>query len=369
MSGLYIHIPYCHSKCAYCDFYSTPNHRGMERLLDALAREWGMRSGELPDTPSTLYLGGGTPSIVPPRMLSELIGRIGLGQWVEATIECNPEDVTPQWIEAVRALGFNRVSMGVQSLDDRELQLIGRRHSAQQAVDCAALLMQSGMKVSLDVIYGLPGQSLQSWRDTLDGVLRLHPHHLSAYLLSYEPRTRLWAMLHAGKVHEASEELIDDMYRSLCSRASQEGYDHYEVSNFALPRCRAVHNSSYWDGTPYLGLGPSAHSFDGRIRRFNPSSVTTYINAITSSVPPFEVDEEDALNRLNDMIITRLRTADGLSVGDLTSKWGESVIAEILQQARPLIAAGLLARNGDRLYIPECEWLRSDSVMRTLIRV
>lgn len=369
MSGLYIHIPYCHSKCAYCDFYCTPKREGLDELVAALADEWSMRKRELPDAPTTLYLGGGTPSIVPIDVLARLVEGIGVGDWEEATIECNPEDVTPQWIEGVRRLGFNRVSMGVQSLDDGQLRFIGRRHTAEEATQAAKMLMASGLKVSLDLIYGLPGQTLESWRRSLDGVLELRPDHLSAYLLSYEPGTRLWAMLQAGKVVEASEELAEAMYGVLCRRAAEEGYEHYEVSNFAQPGCRAVHNSRYWDGSTYLGLGPGAHSFDGIMRRVNPPSIARYMGAISRGETPFEIDEETEIDRVNDMIITRLRTVDGLSVEELTRRYGPAIADGLLADASPWLADGALLYADHRLVIAEPSWLRSDAIMRDLLRI
>ncbi len=369
MTGLYVHIPYCHAKCAYCDFYSTPKRQSADALIDALCREWDLRQSELPQRPSTLYLGGGTPSILTIGQLTRLAGHVGMGEWVEATIECNPEDVTPQWIAGIKASGFNRVSMGVQSLDDAQLRLIGRRHSAAKAVESARMLMESGLKVSLDLIYGLPTQTVESWNKSLDGVLSLHPHHLSAYLLSYEQGTRLWAMLQVGKVEEASDELASEMYALLCQRMLDHGYQHYEVSNFATDGNRAVHNSNYWNGSPYLGLGPGAHSYDGSVRRFNPSSIAHYLDALSSGRVACEIDVETRLDRFNDMIITRLRTPDGISLSEVRSSWGDELVGEMMMQARPHIEAGTLARDGDRLYIPEREWLRSDAVMRDLIRV
>lgn len=369
MTGLYIHIPYCHSKCAYCDFFSTPRRESLDQLIGALVVEWRMRKHELPEQPSTLYVGGGTPSVLPLERLSELVCGVGPISWDESTIECNPEDVTPDWIDGIKDLGFNRVSMGVQSLDDCELRLIGRRHSATDAFRKVEMLMERDIKVSVDLIYGLPQQTLESWRKSLDMILSLRPHHLSAYLLSYEQGTRLWAMMQTNKVEEASEELIACMYQYLCERMGAEGYEHYEVSNFAQPGCIAVHNSNYWNGSPYLGLGPGAHSYDGNMRRINPASIKNYLTAILRGLPAYEVDEEGALERLNDLIITRLRTKVGLSIKEIIEGWGEDMANAILKDAQPLLVSGMLDREGGRLYIPPSCWLRSDAVMRDLIRV
>lgn len=369
-SGLYIHIPYCHSKCAYCDFYSTPRRDTLGRMVDALIREWGMRSAELPTPPYTIYVGGGTPSILPIESLQRVIASVGhAAEREEWTIECNPEDVTAAWVDGIRSIGFTRVSMGVQSLVDSELRLIGRRHTARQALDSASRLLDSGLQVSLDLIYGLPKQTFDSWEYSLGRLLELGPHHLSAYLLSYEQGTRLWAMLQAGKVEEASDDCVTAMYRTLCRTTAAAGYKHYEVSNFALAGCRAVHNSRYWSGHPYLGLGPGAHSFDGSARRINPSSITSYLESIEAGHNAYTVDEESQLDRLNDMIITRLRTVEGLSLTEIATAYHEAQANDVLNDAKVHLAAGDLVLNGDRLQIPEHAWLRSDAVMRDLIRV
>lgn len=369
MTGLYIHIPYCHSKCAYCDFFSTPRRDSLDQLISSLVKEWEMRRNELAEPPSTLYVGGGTPSILTLEKLSELIVGIEQQNWIESTIECNPEDVTHDWIDGIKELGFNRVSMGVQSLDDDQLRFIGRRHTAYDALQKMEMLLQHDINVSVDLIYGLPQQTLQSWRKSLDGILALHPHHLSAYLLGYEQGTRLWAMLQANKVEEASDELVCEMYKYLCERTDIEGYVHYEVSNFAQPGCKAVHNSNYWNGSPYLGLGPGAHSYDGNIRRINPSSIKRYLEAISHDMPAYEIDAEGDVERLNDFIITRLRTNAGLSIKDLVDEWGEELADAILKDAQPHLASGMLVSEGGRLFIPPDCWLRSDAVMRDLIRV
>lgn len=328
-----------------------------------------MRKHEIVETPSTLYVGGGTPSLLPVDKLYELIRGIGRVDWTESTIECNPEDVTPGWIEGVKLLGFNRVSMGVQTLDDNQLRFIGRRHSSAEALAKAEMLMAAGLNVSVDLIYGLPQQTLHSWRRSLDGILSLRPHHLSAYLLSYEQGTRLWAMLEAHKVEEAFEELVYEMYKYLCERTAEEGYEHYEVSNFAQAGCKAVHNSNYWIGLPYIGLGPGAHSYDGNIRRFNPSSIKGYLSAISQGKFAYELDDEGELDRLNDLIITRLRTTEGLTMQEVVDGWGSALAEEIMKDARPHLASGMLVSEGGRLFIPPSCWLRSDSVMRDLIRV
>ncbi len=358
MAGLYIHIPYCTVKCAYCDFYSGPL-RGFEAeaYVGAALTELQARRHEVTRSEdelfSTVYIGGGTPSAIAPSLLSVFCSMAAPD--AEITIESNPEDVTELWADEAMKAGFNRVSMGVQSLADGELRSVGRRHTAAQALQAVKTLRQSGFSnISLDLIYGLPEQDLQSWKDSLDGVLDLHTPHLSAYLLSYEPGTRLYTRLMAGKTKEASEELITQMYEYLCEATRKNGLEHYEISNFASPGMRSRHNSSYWDFTPYLGIGPGAHSFDGQTRRFNHADFNAYMKdpAGFTTAEPFE---PNAIH--NDMVITSLRTADGFDPAILSAK--ESADAKRL----------LEMTDHGRWRIAESDWLLSNSLMEPFIRV
>ena len=363
---LYVHIPYCHSKCAYCDFYSTPSAATMERTVDALCAEYSMRAAEIAERHRTIYIGGGTPSVLPQDLLRRVVANLPAVPG-EFTIEANPEDVSPEAVSMWREIGINRVSMGVQSFVDTELAAVRRRHSAADAIRAVEVLRNGGVcNFSLDLIYGLPGQDMRSWRYSLDTLLRLRPTHFSAYILSYEPRTLLTSMVKAGKLVPASDELLLDMYACLCSAAAAHGYEHYEISNFALPGFRAVHNSGYWNGTPYIGLGPSAHSFDGSVRRFNPADIRLYLAKIESGAVAYEVDEEDEDNRFNDSLITSLRTAAGLPLDTI----GISRRDILLSDARKHLLDGSLILTSDRrLVIPEAWWPMSDAILRDLVQV
>lgn len=350
MAGLYIHIPYCRAKCAYCDFYSGPLRIfDEEKYFQAVDRELAARRGEVGEL-QTVYIGGGTPSAVDPARLAPYLN-LASG---ERTVEVNPDDVTPRLAEQLLRAGANRISMGVQSLNDNELQAIGRRHSAAGARRAYTTLREAGFaNISLDLIYGLPGQDFDSWRRSLGELLEWKPQHLSAYILSYEPGTLLTGHLRSGKIAEAPEGLIERMYDHLCSTTHAAGFNHYEISNFALPGFEARHNSSYWDMTPYLGLGPGAHSFDGTLRRENPANLKAYL-ANPENFARIEDETDD--NRFNDRLITALRTAAGIERQLFTPK-------------ELSLALKLLEPNGDnRLRIPEKEWLRSNAVLLQLIR-
>lgn len=362
---VYIHVPFCHAKCAYCDFYSTPRRELMESYVDAVGREWAHLNVTAP--PDTLYLGGGTPSSLPLPLLDRLIAHIPVTAPLrEFTIEANPEDVTPGWVShIVGNTAIDRVSMGIQTFDDDTLRFIGRRHTGAQAVEAIRMMRDGGVtNMSCDLIYGLPGQTLDAWRADLDRLIALRPEHISAYLLSYEPRTRLGVMLSKGKVTEASDELAEEMYTYLCDATRAAGYEHYEISNFALPGRRAVHNSSYWDGSEYIGLGPGAHSMAGGRRWYNPSDLTAYIAHGGCDVRVF--DDEDDKNLFNDLLITSLRTSAGLDPARVPPQFADG----FHRTASRLIAGGQLAASPDgRLYIPEHRWLTSDAILVELIEV
>jgi oxygen-independent coproporphyrinogen-3 oxidase len=287
MAGIYVHIPFCASRCSYCDFFSTLRLPEVgENYVSAVLSEVRLRCNELRDEPvKTLYFGGGTPSQLPLNLLSRLVTGISevvdLSHLEEFTIEANPDDVTLGWCAALQSLGVNRVSMGVQSFEDKILHDIGRRHTALQVDEAVANLRKYGIdNISIDLIYGLPGQTLMTWSDTVIKAISLEPRHISAYGLTYEEGTRLWLQRENGEVFEVSEQECLEMYRILVGVLREAGYEHYEISNFALPGYRSRHNSAYWNDTPYLGLGAAAHSYDGHVRRLNPPDLNGYIKAL-----------------------------------------------------------------------------------------
>ena len=363
MAALYIHIPFCHSKCAYCDFYSTPNTDSIGDVIDAIGREFAVRLPEMQGSNFiTAYIGGGTPSILSPQSLTKLLEPIMpyLAHVQEFTIEANPEDVTPQKVALWRDCGVNRVSIGVQSLCDAELRGVGRRHSAARAIEAIDTIARGGISnISADVIFGLPGQSLDSLALTLRTLLELPVTHLSAYCLMYEPGTRLYAMRQRGVITDTDDIVIEQMYRLVCSITEEAGFQHYEISNYARPDCHSRHNSAYWTGIPYLGLGPAAHSFDGSTRRYNPSSIKQYLAADNPAI----VDPETPAERLNDVIMTRLRTAPGLPLDIIDHDFFNVVFEAAGEHIR---RGNLILSADDRLYIPKDRWLIADSIIRDL---
>ena len=375
MAGVYVHIPFCASRCSYCDFFSTLEMNAVgARYIEALIAEAALRRHELGKEPvRTFYLGGGTPSQLPLPLLSRLVEGLDevldLSHVEEFTIEANPDDVSREWSEALPALGVNRVSMGVQSFEDAILKAIGRRHTALQVVQAVENLRDAGIdNISVDLIYGLPGQSLESWTESVEQALALRPHHLSAYWLTYEPGTRLSRQLEQGEVTEVPEEVCVGMYQALTDRLQEAGFEHYEISNFALPGYRSRHNSSYWDGIPYLGLGASAHSYDGSIRRSNPPDLRSYISKTLAGELAFEEEDMTLWERYDERVMLSLRRCEGLDIEQLRAEFGNELAEHFLKEVQRHISAGNVRREGSSRYVLTANGiLLSDSVMRDVM--
>jgi len=376
MAGIYVHIPFCASRCSYCDFFSTLRLRDMgEPYVRAVLDEADLRRGELRgEAVRTLYLGGGTTSQLPSSLLSRLVGGLSrtfdLTGVEEFTVEANPDDVTAAWCRDVKALGVNRVSMGVQSFQDTVLRFIGRRHTASQVGEAMANLRLAGIdNISIDLIYGLPGQTVASWTSTVTQALALRPWHISAYGLTYEEGTPLWLQRERGLVQEVPEEQCLEMYGILADKLRQAGFEHYEISNFALPGCQSRHNSSYWSDVPYLGLGTAAHSYDGRVRRSNPCDLKAYVDAVAAgSIGSLEVEDLSLWERYDERVMLGLRTSRGVDVQHLCKNFGEEMCRHFVHRARQHIDAGNLQRVGENRYVlTEQGIMLSDSVMRDLM--
>lgn len=361
-AGIYVHVPFCRTKCAYCDFYSLARPELADGYLQAVEREFEQRRSELADAEiKTLYFGGGTPSQLPLPIFERLARLLLTADVEEFTAEANPDDITPELSQRWRDVGVNRISLGIQSLNDEELRSVGRRHTAQGALKAIAELHSCGFDdISGDLIYGLPGQTVDTFRDSLRRLIDSGITHLSAYCLSYEPGTLLWRRREQGLVSEASEDTIAEMYEILCNEARQAGFEHYEISNFALPGRRARHNSSYWQGVPYLGLGPGAHSLGADLcRRHVEPDLRAYISDPAALLVE---DEETADDRTNDLIMISLRRIEGLPLSSLNS----CDRTMVMSSARPWIKSGDLLLKDDSLVIPESSWLLSDAIIRDL---
>lgn len=341
----------------------------MASYVQTLEREMHLRRQYIKGTRvHTLYIGGGTPSLLPTDLLQELFKAIG-SLWIidddaEVTIEANPDDVTGDWMLGLQGTPVNRISMGAQTFNDKLLSFIGRRHSARQTIDAVKTCKDAGINnISLDLIYGLPGQTFEDWQRDVGQALSLGIKHLSAYALSYEEGTRLNNMLLAGLVEEADEELSCKMYDHLLDETSKAGFLHYEISNFALPGYYSRHNSSYWQGTPYLGLGAGAHSYDGqRTRRANLPDIQAYIDAKGDVPHETEILSDNAL--FNEFIMTRLRTSDGIPLKELSQEDKEYC----LSLAAPHIAHGLLHIKNEHLCLSKQGIFTSNDIISDLMK-
>lgn len=375
MAGIYVHIPFCASRCSYCDFFSTLclEESGL-RYVEALIAEARLRRGELHgEQVRTLYLGGGTPSQLPLPLISQLVVGLrevfNLNAVEEFTVEANPDDVTREWCDGMVALGVNRVSMGVQSFEDSILRLIGRRHTAQQAMEAVGRLRDAGISnISIDLIFGLPGQTLASWTESVQQAIALKPQHISAYGLTYEEGTRLWHQRERGDVIEVPEEQCLEMYRILVNLLEGAGYEHYEISNFALPGYHSRHNSSYWNDTPYLGLGAAAHSYDGQVRRSNPSNLNAYIDKVLSGEVAFQEEEMTRWERYDERVMLGLRTSQGVDADKLRDDFGDEAWRHFTREAARHMASGNLFKTEDGRYVLTRDGIMlSDSIIRDLM--
>ena len=372
MTGLYIHIPFCASRCVYCGFYSTTLPALRDAYVDALCQELTLRAEELPadEAITTIYLGGGTPSQLTTDQLDRLfsyIYKVYGPQPVEVTMECNPDDITPAFAGWIAQSPIDRISMGAQTFSDDRLRLLRRRHTAAEVRRATTLLRQAGIcNISIDLMFGFPGETLADWEQDIDEALRLGVEHISAYSLMYEEGTTLHRWLSEGRIQEIDDDLSLRMYDCLVDRLTAAGYRHYEISNFALPQRESRHNSSYWRDVPYMGLGASAHSFDGRQRSWNVADIETYIAAIGRGERPCTVEALDPDTHYEDVVLTSLRTAEGIDLGKIRRDFGSQRLDFLLAAADQDLRQGYLIREDDHLRLTRRGLYLSDGITARL---
>lgn len=375
MAGLYIHVPFCAKRCLYCDFFSNTEMKYKEPYVTALIRELEIRKDYIGNEPlETIYFGGGTPSQLQATDFERIFDAIqrlfDTSGCKEVTLEANPDDMTPEYVTGLRRFPFNRISMGVQSFKAEDLRFLNRRHDREQALRAVELCKENDLaNISIDLIYGLPGQTLKEWESNLDVAIRLDIPHISAYHLIYEEGTALYKLKEAGKISPVEEEVSVSLFTSLIDRLTANGYLHYEISNFARPGMISRHNSSYWTGKKYLGAGPSAHSYNGESRQWNVSSLPAYIRGIESGSPEIEVEELDINTRYNDFIITGLRTMWGVNLTEIQGQFGNDKLIYCQKQAAPYLKQGLLIEKDATLTLSRNGIFISDSIMSDLLWV
>lgn len=374
MSGIYIHIPFCKSRCVYCDFYTGTNEVQMQAFVNALCAEMRLRRGEIGSSVQTVYFGGGTPSRLHrahfEQIFDALFGEFSVDAAAEITLEANPDDLSAEYIQMLAALPFNRVSIGIQSFDDHELRFLSRRHSAQQAADAVRNCQKAGFaNISIDLMYGLPNQTMDIWRNNLRKAVELDIQHISAYHLIYEEKTKLHALLRQHKIQPVSDELSTDMFSALIHTLAQHGFEHYEISNFARNRLYSNHNTSYWKNVPYIGFGPAAHSFDGGNRSWNAASLTRYIRGAQSGKFERETEHLSLHQKYNEFILTGLRTVWGVNLEELKSRFGTQLHDFCVENARKFIAQRLLTFDGHMLKLTREGIFISDGIMSEMMWV
>lgn len=372
MAGIYIHIPFCKQKCHYCDFYkeTTVNHK--KTFLQALDIEISIQAGFLADEEiHTVYLGGGTPSVLQMSELENLMTHLQqtfrLSPDAEKTIEVNPDDISLDYLQGLKQIGFNRLSMGIQSFDPAILRFLYRRHNAEQAEKAVLLAQQAGFSnLSVDFIYGIPGLSEEVWMDTLQRLIHLNPEHISAYHLGIEPDTQFGRLKSQGKLKEIDEELSLKHYRLLRDMLGNAGYQHYEISNFCKPGFESKHNSGYWNNSRYLGLGPSAHSFNGLERFWNVRNLHQYMEQIQQGILPNESETLSPSDRFNEYLMTHLRTARGVELSYLQVHFSSDVLQELMKSVNRLLSSGQLRLENEHIRISPEHWIISDSLISDL---
>ena len=375
MAGLYIHIPFCKQRCTYCDFHTIIAPKQMPDLVESLMREMHLRKDYLKNERiETIYFGGGTPSLLTPTMFQQIFSTIyelfSVDENAEITFEANPDDINPDYLKDSSALPFNRISMGIQSFDDVDLKAVNRRHTASQAIEAVKNAQHAGFNnISIDLIYGLPNQTLTSWQKQIEQALSLNVQHISVYGLTFEKGTKLWRQRENAELEALDDDTMNDMYDLLLKTMDENGFEAYEISNFAKPGFRSRHNSAYWKLNPYLGIGPSAHSYDGDSRQWNVSSNTKYIRAIRDNKEYFEREILTTNENYNDYVMISLRTREGADLDFIENTYGVSYLNNCLQSADKYILNEMLIVDGNYLKFSKKGIQLSNIVISDLMQV
>lgn len=379
MAGLYLHVPFCSSKCSYCAFYSVTNKQLKQDYIEAVCKELYLRkhffqdihlkNNQFDPIVNTVYFGGGTPSCLDESDFEKIFNAIydcfG-SSFEEVTIECNPDDITLSYAKTLKKYA-NRISLGIQTFNNDQLKLINRRHNAEEAIKAVNIIKEVGISnISIDLIFGFPKETLVDWLFDINQAIKLDVQHVSAYSLMFEEGTKLYHLLQKEKIEQISEDLSVEMYDVLIDKLSEAGLAQYEISNFAKPGFESRHNSSYWNETPYLGVGPSAHSYNLSTRSWNVFNVSQYVKSISKGILPLEEEQIDAITRYNDLITTALRTKEGIHLNTLQEDYAQY----LLEQSSEFIKEGTMIKTNDnRLALTRKGYYISDAIMAELIQV
>jgi oxygen-independent coproporphyrinogen-3 oxidase len=374
MAGIYIHIPFCRQKCYYCDFYKTVNTSILQQFILAVKTEAKLRKNYLDKASiETIYFGGGTPTVLLPSQISEILQTIyseyKVNKNVEVTLEANPDDLTQHYLKECKQAGINRLSIGIQALQNVHLKKMNRRHTANEALKSIEIAANQGYNnISVDLIYGLPGLTLQEWKQSLRELLGLSVQHLSSYHLTYHKGTPFYTWLKKGTLKETSEKNSVEQFSLLNAIAREHGFEQYEISNYARTGMYSQHNTAYWLGKSYLGLGPSAHSYNTLSRRWNVADTKAYIDGIEQNSHDFYQEEILSDNdKYNEYILTRIRTKWGVSLRDIEHNFGTGKHSYFLQQLQKYNHSGALIICDKTVCLSEKGMFISDEIMTDLM--
>ncbi|MBY0481652.1 MAG: radical SAM family heme chaperone HemW [Chitinophagaceae bacterium] len=374
MAGIYIHIPFCRKACHYCNFHFSTTHHQILPMLASIEKEAELQKEYLTENIRTVYFGGGTPSILSIESLEKLMICLRKFYSIEAdaeiTLETNPDDIHAEKLEAWKRMGINRLSIGIQSFSDQDLLWMNRAHSAEQAIRSIELARAAGFdNITIDLIYGTPALTDEVWKINVQKALSFGIDHLSCYALTVEPKTGLEKMIAQKKMEAVDPEKQARHFTLLMQWLLEAGFEHYEISNFAKPGKRSKHNSNYWTGTHYLGLGPSAHSFNGQSRQWNIANNALYIQSLTNNKVPFEIEILSKMEQLNEYIMTSLRTMEGLSLHRVRKGWGEKELSIIMGLAKKSIDRKYLILENEQLVLTNSGKLMADGIASDLFFV
>ena len=347
MAGIYIHIPFCKQACYYCDFHFSTSLKRKEEMLTAIKNELLLRKREAEnDTIKTIYFGGGTPSLLTIEELASLNDIIFQNYDViehpEISLEANPDDLSVKKIEQLSKTNINRLSIGIQSFFDEDLQFMNRAHTAKESKECLSAAMENFNNITIDLIYGVPNMTNEKWMANLQTAFDFGVPHISSYALTVEEKTALYSFIKNGKVPPLDESVALDHFNVLVAESEKQGFVHYEISNFGKPANFSKHNMSYWLGEKYIGIGPSAHSFNGAERSWNISNNAKYIKDLAANKLPSEIEKLTKKNKFNEYIMTGLRTIWGVSFQKIEKDFGKNYLIELKNNAKPFVEEGLL---------------------------
>ncbi len=373
MGGIYLHIPFCKQACHYCDFHFSTSLKKKSQLVQALGRELQLRKEEVTSTIETIYFGGGTPSLLTSEEIEYLLQIIhthfAVSEKPEITLEANPDDLSEAVLIALKKAGINRLSIGVQSFFEEDLKLMNRAHNASEAIRSIELAAQYFQNISIDLIYGIPNMSEERWILNLEQAFKFQVPHLSCYALTVEQDTALHHFIEKGLIAPVDDDLAQQHHAILVEATEKKGYINYEFSNFGKPGFHSRNNMAYWHGKPYLGVGPSAHSYDGYCRSWNVRNNTKYIQHIEKDALPIEREKLSTTDRYNEYVMTRLRTQEGVSLIEVAEQFGTKRKEYLLQEARSHLRSNMLIQQDDHLRVTKKGKFLSDGIAASLFLV